>query len=196
MTGNHEPIIDPAVWEQVQAELARRAGKGKANAHPFAGKIICADCGGVFGRKIWHSTSKYRRYIWRCNNKYKPGYHCTTPHVSEQQIKDAFVQALTERVNDNAVLDDAMQLLDDTIYNTTELKARQTEITAQMEETVALMNQLITENASAARDPDEYDHRYQQLEQRYQQQEQEHQKLCDQTASPPAAHKPKQPATT
>nr|WP_156874588.1 hypothetical protein [Vaginimicrobium propionicum] len=40
MTGNHEPIIDPAVWEQVQAELARRAGKGKANAHPFAGKII------------------------------------------------------------------------------------------------------------------------------------------------------------
>ena len=65
-----------------------------------------------------------------------------------------------------------------------------------MEETVALMNQLITENASAARDPDEYDHRYQQLEQRYQQQEQEHQKLCDQTASPPAAHKPKQPATT
>ena len=180
MTGNHEPIIDPAVWEQVQAELARRAGKGKANAHPFAGKIICADCGGVFGRKIWHSTSKYRRYIWRCNNKYKPGYHCTTPHVTEQQIKEAFVNALTERVSNDAVLDGAMQLLDDTVYNTTELENRQTEIATRMEGTVALMNRLITENATAAHDPDEYDHRYQQLEQRYQQQEQEHQAINDQ----------------
>ena len=182
VTGNHESIIDPAVWEQVQAELARRAGKGKANAHPFAGKIICADCGGVFGRKVWHSTSKYRRHIWRCNNKYKPGYHCTAPHVTEQQIKDAFVQALTKRVNNNAVLDDAIQLLDDTIYNTTELEARQTEITTQMEETVALMNQLINENATSARDPDEYDTRWHQLEHRYQQQEQEHHTISDQIA--------------
>lgn len=84
-----------------------------------------------------------------------------------------------------------MQLLDDTVYNATELEARQTEITARMEKTVALMNQLITENASAARDPDEYDERWHQLEQRYQQQEQEHQKLCDQIADPPpAAHTP------
>ncbi|WP_051176735.1 recombinase zinc beta ribbon domain-containing protein [Propionimicrobium lymphophilum] len=182
MTGNHEPIIDLAVWEQVQAELARRAGKGEANTHPFAGKIICADCGGVFCRKIWHSTSKYRRYIWRCNNKYKPGYHCTTPHVTEQQIKEAFVHALTERVNDHAVLDDAMQLLDDTVYNTTELENRQTEIATRMEETVALMNQLVTENATSAHDPDEYDARWQQLEQRYQQQEHEHQGISDQIA--------------
>lgn len=43
-----------------------------------------------------------------------------------------------------------------------------------MEETVALMNQLITENANTAHDPDEYDARWHQLEQRYQQQEQEH----------------------
>ncbi|WP_270773197.1 zinc ribbon domain-containing protein [Pauljensenia sp. OF14-1SRA] len=136
--------------------------------------------GGVFGRKIWHSASKYRRYIWRCNNKYKPGYHCTTPHVTEQQIKDAFVQALTERVNSDTALDDAMQILDDTVYNTTELEKRQTEIATRMEEAVALMNQLIIENANTAHDPDEYDERWQQLKQRYQQQEQEHHTISDQ----------------
>ena len=125
------------------------------------------------------------------NEKYKPGYHCTTPHVTKQQIKEAFVHALTERVSNDAVLDGAMQLLDDTVYNATELEARQTEITARMEKTVALMNQLITENATSARDPDEYDESWHQLEQRYQQQEQEHQKLCDQIADPPpAAHTP------
>ena len=51
-----------------------------------------------------------------------------------------------------------------------------------MEETVALINQFITENATTAHDPDEYDQRYQQLEQRYQQQEKEHQKVSDQIA--------------
>ena len=84
----------------MQAELARRSGKGTASTHPFATRIKCADCGGWYGRKVWHSTSKYRRHIWRCNNKYKPGYHCTTPHVTEQQIKEAFTQALTKRVKD------------------------------------------------------------------------------------------------
>ncbi len=182
VTGNHEPIIEPATWETVQAELARRSGKGTASTHPFATRIKCADCGGWYGRKVWHSTSKYRRYIWRCNNKYKPGYYCTTPHVTEQQIKEAFTQALTKRVKDNATLDHVIQLLDDTVYDTTELETRQTKIAKKMEETVALINQLITENATTAHHPDEYDQRYQQLEQRYQQQEKEHQTITNKIA--------------
>lgn len=182
VTGNHEPIIEPATWETVQAELARRSGKGTASTHPFATRIKCADCGGWYGRKVWHSTSKYRRYIWRCNNKYKPGYYCTTPHVTEQQIKEAFTQALTKRVKDNATLDHVIQLLDDTVYDTTELETRQTKIAKKMEETVALINQLITENATTAHHPDEYDQRYQQLEQRYQQQEKEHQIITNKIA--------------
>ena len=180
VTGNHPAIIEPATWGAVPAELARRSGKGTASAHPFVNRIKCGDCGGWFGRKVWHSNSKYRRYIWRCNNKYKPGYPCTTPHVTEQQIKDAFVQALTERVNSDSVLDDAMQLLDGTIYNTKELEAQLVQIATRMEETVALMSQLITENATAAHDPDDYDRRYRQLEQRYQQQEQEHHTISEQ----------------
>ncbi|WP_028822145.1 hypothetical protein [Propionimicrobium lymphophilum] len=119
-----------------------------------------------------------------------------SPAVTEQQIKDAFVQALTERVNNNAVLDDAMQLLDDTVYNVTELEARHT---ARIKETVALMNQLITENASVARDPNEYDTRWRQLEQRYQQQEQEHHTISYQIADLTTRRSPRlpsNPATT
>lgn len=164
VTGNHEPIIEHETWQIVQSELARRSGKGTTSAHPFATRIKCVDCGGWFGRKVWHSNSKYRRHIWRCNNKYKPGYHCTTPHVTGQQIKEAFAQALTERVKDNATLDHMIRLIDDTVYNTTELETRQTKIAKKMEETVALINQLITENATTVRDPDEYDQRYHQLE--------------------------------
>lgn len=105
--------------------------------HPFANKITCPDCSGWFGRKVW-----------RCNNKYKPGYRCTTPIVTEQQIKDAFVQALTERANDDAVLDDAMRLIDNTVYNTTEREDWQAEFASQMEEAVALINHLINKNGA------------------------------------------------
>ena len=169
VTGNHPAIIEPATWQIVQAELARRSGKGTASTHLFANRIQCAECGGWYGRKIWHSNSKYRRYIWRCNNKYKPGYHCTTPHVTEEQIQDAFVQALTKRCNSDAVLDDAMRLLDKTIYNTDELEAEQAGLGERLEETIVVINQLITTCATSAYDPDEYDRRYQQLETKHHQ---------------------------
>ncbi|WP_366493295.1 recombinase zinc beta ribbon domain-containing protein [Arcanobacterium phocae] len=48
---------------------ARRSGKGTSSTRPFANRIKCADCGGWFGRTVWHSTSKYLHYLWRCNNK-------------------------------------------------------------------------------------------------------------------------------
>ncbi|NON70284.1 recombinase family protein [Corynebacterium silvaticum] len=169
VTGNHEPIINPATWDAVQVELARRAGKGTSNTHPFANMITCSDCGGSFGRKVWHSTSKYRRYIWRCNNKYRNDSPCSTPHVTEDQIKEAFVKALTELVTDHAVLDDTMRLLDETVYDTSELESQQAEVGERIEETITLMNQLITIAAATAHDPDDYDRRYQQLEERHQQ---------------------------
>nr|WP_255364724.1 recombinase family protein [Corynebacterium sp. NML140438] len=118
VTGNHVPIIEPATWNVVLTELSRRAGRGFATSHSFAGKVQCADCGGWYGRKVWHSTSKYRRYVWRCNNKYGLDHHCSTPHVTEDQIKVAFVAVLAERVTGNDVLDE-------TVYDTNELETQQ-----------------------------------------------------------------------
>lgn len=179
VTGNHEPIITPATWDVVQAEFARRAGKGTSNTHPFANKITCSECGGSFGRKVWHSTSKYRRYIWRCNNKYKKIHRCATPHVTEEQIKNAFVAALAERVTNTDVLDDTMCLLDETVYDTRELETQQATLGERIEETITLMNQLITTAAATAHDPDDYDRRYHQLETRHRQLETEHQHITD-----------------
>lgn len=52
--------------------------------------------GGSFGAKVWHSTDKYRRVIYRCNKKYD-GHKCQTPHVTEEEIKTAFTRLVTER---------------------------------------------------------------------------------------------------
>ena len=91
-------IIDPATFEMVQSEAARRKREGGrySGVSIFSGKIKCGKCGGFFGAKVWHSTDKYRRVIYRCNNKYD-GHKCQTPHVTEEEIKTAFTRLVTER---------------------------------------------------------------------------------------------------
>ena len=55
---SHEAIISPAEWERVQLEIARRKNSPRRTMSysPFTGKIVCGDCGEVFGSKVWHST--------------------------------------------------------------------------------------------------------------------------------------------
>ena len=63
---SHQPIIDPAEFDKVQAELARRKGLGHrySGGSIFASRIVCGDCGAFYGPKVWHSNRKYRRIIW------------------------------------------------------------------------------------------------------------------------------------
>ena len=98
VTGNHEPIIAPAVWDQVQHELARRSGRSRSFSHLFASKIECGCCGGWYGPKTWHAGSRYERRIWRCNRKYDPAgdQPCATKHVTEDELIAAFEQATSQ----------------------------------------------------------------------------------------------------
>ena len=61
--GNHEVIISPAVFDNVQVLMQLR-GKGNSRnscVSLFSSKIRCGDCGGWYGSKVWHSNDKYRK---------------------------------------------------------------------------------------------------------------------------------------
>ena len=76
----------------------------------FARKIICGECGGMHGRKVWGSyqNDKSRhRVIYRCDDKYKGECKCSTPHLIEEQIKEGFVSAF------NHLMDDRDRILED-----------------------------------------------------------------------------------
>lgn len=99
---SHPAIIDPDTFELVQNEIKRRR-PGRRHLHknsPFTAKIICSECGVYYGRKVWHSGTKYRSYIWRCNRKYNDDVTCTTPNLREGEIKDAFVIAFNRLLGD------------------------------------------------------------------------------------------------
>lgn len=72
VSNNHEPIIDPWLFDFVQEKVAGR----KRDAHSrysgvgyFSSKIVCAKCGAIFGPRPWHSTS-YNNTVWQCRNRY------------------------------------------------------------------------------------------------------------------------------
>jgi hypothetical protein len=96
---SHEAIIEPETFELVQAEFKRRekAGKYTSAINCFASRITCGDCGGFYGRKVWHSNTKYAQTIWQCNNKFLRKAKCTTPHLKEEAMKKAFLKTLKEQ---------------------------------------------------------------------------------------------------
>ena len=106
----------------MQAEIARRKEIGKvySSSNIFSTKLVCSCCGGFFGSKVWHSTSKYRHVIWQCNHKFKNGEKCSTPHLYEDEIKKRFIE-VCERVAANrndfiASCQQIVEMLSDTGY--------------------------------------------------------------------------------
>ena len=78
--GSHEAIIAPEKFEAVQEEMARRKELGRAYSDKaFHSKIICGDCGGFYGRKVWHSTDEYKSVVFQRNQKFKNAEKCHTP---------------------------------------------------------------------------------------------------------------------
>ena len=166
--GNHEAIISPAVFDMVQAELARRkeGGTRYSGVSIFSNKIKCADCGGWYGSKVWHSTDSYRKVIYRCNRKYN-GEKCQTPHVTEDEIKAAFVSACNRLVTEKKEIIANAEVIRKTLCVTTALQEEKSKLGEEMAVLVEMTQNIVAENARVAQDQDEYQKRYDGLVQRY-----------------------------
>lgn len=95
---SHPAIVTKEMFERVQQEMARRKALGNYHRGTsiFAGKLECECCGQYYGRKVWHSTDEHRRVVWRCNLKYKGAEKCTTPHLTEEEIREKFICAYND----------------------------------------------------------------------------------------------------
>ncbi len=166
---SHPAIIDPAEWDQVQAEFTRRKdiGRSYSGASIFSTKLICSDCGDFFGVKVWHSTDKHRKVILQCNHKFQGERKCTTPHLVEEQIQLMFLQAYNELMeNRDTVIEDCTLMLQ-TLRKDKSLEVKMMAAVTDMNETAKEAAALIQENAQIAQTQAFYRLNYEAVETRY-----------------------------
>lgn len=167
--GNHEAIIQPEVFELVQRELARRKGStGKpSGVHIYSSKIKCGQCGSWYGSKVWHSKTKYRKCVWRCNRKFDNEHHCTTPHFTEAEIQAMFIVVVNQLISQKESIIAALEASLETAFDTTALEVELTEVQGEIMVVSDRIQSCIYENAHVALDQKEYQKRYGTLSDRF-----------------------------
>ena len=170
---SHPAIIDAETFDLVQKEIERR----KPHRHqlhrssPLNAKIICGECGGFYGRKVWHSNSKYRKSVWQCNHKFDNESHCSTPNLNEYEIKNAFVIAFNQMLDDKAEHLARLEALQKELSDTSSLDEQLKTATSEHARLLAELRHYMEENTRQIQDQTEYNHRFSEMDTACQKQE-------------------------
>ena len=164
---NHEAIIPPQVFDWVQEEIKnrRKAKTRYSGISIFSSKIQCGQCGSWFGSKVWHSTDKYRRKIYQCNNKEQ--CHCSTPHLTEKEIEQICVKALNQLIENKDTILSNIELLKQQADQSETLEQERATLDMKLGLLSTQIQQTITENAHVAQNQSEYEIKYNELVSKY-----------------------------
>ncbi len=160
---SHPAIIEPDEFDMVQIEMKRRKKLGRPiSCHsPFAAKIICGECGGFYGSKVWGSNTKYRRTVWRCNEKYKNDKPCLTPHLTEDEVKQRFLTAFNILMGGRDELLANCQLAQEVLCDCSAIDTELKELHREIEIVSELTRKSIYDNARFSVNQDEFNERHQ-----------------------------------
>ena len=166
VTGNHEAIIQPDVYDMVQREMIYRskdAGK-KSGVRLFSGKIKCGHCGEWYGSKVWQSNDpKYRKVIWQCNHKFQGVCKCQTPHLQESVIQQRFQAAVQELLQKRKAILENCQVMLELLTDCTDLEYQLQELETQKMRISEQVQGYVRENSEIVQDQEKYEERYQAL---------------------------------
>ena len=114
ITGSHDAIVERDIYNRVQEEIARRAGKRKVSQKAtrtengkYSGKyalserLICGECGAHYRRCTW-ARGGVKKIVWRCISRLEHGtkYCKKSPSLEENRLHTALIDALTWFAND------------------------------------------------------------------------------------------------
>ncbi len=140
------------MWKLVQIEMERRDNLGAkySSSDIFSSKLICGDCGGFYGKKKWHSNTKYERSIYQCNNKFDKNKDiCQTPHLRKDEIKEKFIEAYNITMKDkNRIKNDLKEVIN-LLTDTTEIEKEINKINEELAVVVELATKAIKENSKS-----------------------------------------------
>ena len=114
---SHPAIIERRIFDKVQEEIARRAGKKKVKQTGtktelgrYSGKyaltelLYCGECGTPYRRCTWSRDGK-KKIVWRCVSRldYGKKYCKNSPSVEESRLHNAIAAAITKKANSEEI---------------------------------------------------------------------------------------------
>jgi hypothetical protein len=156
---SHPAIITPDEFDAVQLEIERRSkiGHPLSCSSPFAARLVCGECGGWYGKKIWGSyknDKSRRREVWRCNDKYNGDHKYTTPHIYEADIMARFLTAVNELLSGRDSVIEDCRLAQRVICDTAAIDAELAELQGEIEVVTELSRKAIYELAHTVKGAD------------------------------------------
>ena len=159
---SHSAIIAPGEWEAVQSEIRRRKDIGRQYSAQscFSTRLICGDCGGFYGSKVWHSNSKYRKIVMQCNCKFKGDSVCATPSLEENELKSRFLAVWNGLfMKKDGIVEDC-GTVQKMLCGTDEIDKEINELNDELEVTAGLIRRCIEDNSVQPQDQNAYEERY------------------------------------
>ena len=108
---NHDPIIDPSTFEDVQSRIIERSELYAHKYHgtglyPFTGKMVCAGCGKPYRRKINAAGTKYAKPVWICRTYNQLGRNsCPSKQIPEDILYEITADVLGIKIDECSSLD-------------------------------------------------------------------------------------------
>ena len=116
-------------------------------------------------RIIYNAGGRIEPYpapvIFQCNRKFKNDKKCRTPHLTEDEIKEAFVKAVNAVIPEKDELIANTKVMMRTLCDTTELE--QSRFLTETKMVAEMVKRIVAENQAAAADQEEYQRRRNEL---------------------------------
>ena len=116
--------------------------------------------------KVWNSNDKYRRVVWRCNNKYRNG-KCNTPHVDENEVHEKFLMAYNQMITQRERLLEDCTAMKELLTDTSAIDVELASLQSEQEVVIEMTRKIVAENASVAMQQSDYLEKYTALVDRY-----------------------------
>lgn len=110
---NHDPIVSESV---ASTAIKYMEDKFKRTNRPrgLSEKIICKECGSIYGSFRIHPEFMGGKVAWRCNNKYSSINKCKARHIYDEEIYRTLKKEVFSLVKSREdLINQVLKLLDD-----------------------------------------------------------------------------------
>ncbi len=125
------------------------------------------ECGSWYGAKVWHSTDKYKKTIYRCNRKYGDKKVCETPHLTEEEIKEIAVIAINKVLRNKKEIIETIENVISKIGDVSNLNKKKIKYEQELKVITELTEEHINKNKTTLQNQKEYNDKYDELVRQY-----------------------------